>query len=154
MRPFSSASLITLSASSADLANGLSTIAGKYLSILFILFTLMGSLTVLASHKRLLSKRGVSVRVSRDHDQLYLPVGEESLCRAVVADLWEVDCAMGAWLCRRGIGWCLSSLKDRHDLIVGDGGDEGQVEAFGSKAIAYDSDLDRHVDTTCGRAVI
>lgn len=108
---------------------------------------------MLASHKRLLSKRGVSVRVSRDHDQLYLLVGKESLCCAMVADLWKVDGAMGARLCRRGIGWRLGSLKDRYNLIVGNGGDERQVEAFGSEAVAYDSNFDGHVDTTGAHTV-
>ena len=68
--------------------------------------------------------------------------------------VWIIDCAVFSSLNSTLVHGRFCALKKCIDFKVSVGQDEGQVEAFGGKAIAHKTNFDRrHVDTMSGRAV-
>jgi len=74
-----------------------------------------------------------------DADEIDVFVGEEVVGGAVVLHVWIVDCAVVAWFAVGGRG---GALEEGVDFKVRVRGDVGEVEAFGGKAVAHETDAD------------
>lgn len=145
IRPLLSASSMTRSASSDDLANGLSAIAVCDSQIQHHAAESLGygsRHTMFSSSQGFLSKRSMGVGMCCDNNKLRVRISEELLLCAIVPDIGEVDFAVGARRRRRQVFGSLCSLKDGDHLVVIIGGDEGQVKVLGGEAIAHNTNFD------------
>lgn len=102
------------------------------------------------SIQRFLGILGMSILFAIHNHHVNLIIGKEFVLVAEVLDIWIIHCTVRTWCGSLGVLRSLRALEKCDDAkIIGQGIDEGQVEAFGREAIAYDAETNRSCAGHC-----